>query len=303
MKILFTRGLYHGHTEGRERKPKQFQQDYLADTVLHGFKTLFGQDVIDAPRIWSLYKSEFITNHSTMECYGRGFTTSNLLSDEYDNVDRTDIEQKIKAKYFDLIVFSCVDLNTPYRQLVLDTYPRNQIISLDGHDIIQCQQDLVYKTIYFKRELPWKYENLFPISFSFPKEKIQPRIEKEKLLSHIIPGGSEKHIYTVEKEYYDEYGKSIFGITHKKAGWDCMRHYEIMANHCIPLFLDIEQCPQYTCATLPKQELKCVLDLYNTDKNIDWKEKEESIFDHFINNCTTEHTANYILDIWKNCYK
>jgi hypothetical protein len=82
-----------------------------------------------------------------------------------------------------------------------------------------------------------------------------------------------------------------------------MRHYEIMANHCIPLFLDIEQCPQYTCATLPKQELKCVLDLYNTDKNIDWKEKEESIFDHFINNCTTEHTANYILDIWKNCYK
>src|SRR5574343_496956 len=157
MKILFTRGLYHGQTEGRERKTKQFQQDYLADKVLHGFKSLFGQDVIDAPRIWSLYKSEFITNHSTMECYGRGFTTSNILSDEFDNIDRTDIEQKIKAKYFDLIVFSCVNLNTPYRLLVLDNYNRNQIISLDEHDIIQCQQDVVYKTKYFKRELPWIY--------------------------------------------------------------------------------------------------------------------------------------------------
>ena len=51
------------------------------------------------------------------------------------------------------------------------------------------------------------------------------------------------------------YKKSIFALTYKKAGWDCLRHYEILMNGCIPLFLDIKNCPTNTLSTLPKEQL------------------------------------------------
>ena len=44
-------------------------------------------------------------------------------------------------------------------------------------------------------------------------------------------------------------------ITYKKTGWDCMRHYEILMNGCIPLFLDIESCPKKIMEDIPKQRL------------------------------------------------
>ena len=40
-----------------------------------------------------------------------------------------------------------------------------------------------------------------------------------------------------------------------KGGWDCLRHYEILMNGCIPLFLDIKNCPKDTISTLPKKKL------------------------------------------------
>ena len=43
---------------------------------------------------------------------------------------------------------------------------------------------------------------------------------------------------------------SRFAITMRKAGWDCMRHYEIMANGCIPLFLNFENRPSQTLTNL-----------------------------------------------------
>ena len=36
------------------------------------------------------------------------------------------------------------------------------------------------------------------------------------------------------------YSNSIFAITNKKLGWDCLRHYEILMNGCVPLYLDIK---------------------------------------------------------------
>lgn len=96
--------------------------------------------------------------------------------------------------------------------------------------------------------------NIHPISFSIPREKIVANIpEKTKLLATIIPGKPETYIYgNSEIDYYMDYRRSIFGMTTKKAGWDCMRHYEIMANGCIPYFPDIMNCPIETMTTFPK---------------------------------------------------
>jgi hypothetical protein len=95
--------------------------------------------------------------------------------------------------------------------------------------------------------------NLLPITFSIPEEKIVKSFPKKtKLLSNLIPGDLKTYIYHTEKDYYAEYQTSYFAMTTKKAGWDCMRHYEIIANGCLPYFPDIENCPLFTMVMLPK---------------------------------------------------
>ena len=100
---------------------------------------------------------------------------------------------------------------------------------------------------------------LFPITYSIPEEKIikiNTFSQKTKLVSSLIPGNTSTYVYNTEKEYYEEYQKSIFAITTKKAGWDCLRHYEIIANGCIPLFSEFDDCPPNTLALLPKDLIK-----------------------------------------------
>ena len=97
--------------------------------------------------------------------------------------------------------------------------------------------------------------NLFPITFSIPHEKIVESIPKKtKLLAKINPYGvgASTYIFTNETDYYNDYKESLFAFTRKKGGWDCMRHYEILACGCIPIFEKLEECPQETMFNFPK---------------------------------------------------
>lgn len=148
---------------------------------------------------------------------------------------------------------------------------------------------------------------LHPITFSIPEEKIINYIPKKtKILSNLIPGDLTTYIYNNELDYYNEYKESMFAITKKKAGWDCMRHYEIIANGCIPYFIDIEQCPENTMALLPKDLLLEGNNLYNNFKhknihqiNLDELNIYESLVKKFIDytkkHLTTKSIAEYIL--------
>ena len=42
---------------------------------------------------------------------------------------------------------------------------------------------------------------------------------------------------------------SLFALTFKKAGWDCLRHLEILSAGCLPLFTDIVNCPKSAIAS------------------------------------------------------
>ena len=97
-----------------------------------------------------------------------------------------------------------------------------------------------------------------PISFSIPKSKIVKQVpKKDKMIAYIIPGDQKTYIYDSEKEYYADYQRSYFAHTKKKkAGWDCMRHYEILANGCIPIFENIDSIPPNTMTNFPKKFLK-----------------------------------------------
>jgi hypothetical protein len=45
---------------------------------------------------------------------------------------------------------------------------------------------------------------------------------------------------------------SYYCLTMCKGGWDTMRHNEILANGCVPYFLDIEHLPRSTMAVFPR---------------------------------------------------
>ena len=149
---------------------------------------------------------------------------------------------------------------------------------------------------------------LHPITFSIPKEKIDENgNEKTKILSNLIPGDTTTYIYNTEEEYYNEYKKSYFAITKQKAGWDCMRHYEILANGCIPYFIDIENCPENTMYLLPKKELiegkklyeekfenKKINELTEEDKR-EYNILQKKLLEYTKENLTTEKMGEYIL--------
>jgi len=149
---------------------------------------------------------------------------------------------------------------------------------------------------------------LFPITFSIPQEKIVKQIKtKTKILSNLIPGRSETYIYNTEEEYYNEYQQSYFATTMKKAGWDCMRHYEIIANGCIPYFIDIDCCPPNTMALLPKDLIMKGNELYKTFSNksiheisefdkLEYYELLQKLLDYTNNYLTTTKITSYILN-------
>jgi len=146
------------------------------------------------------------------------------------------------------------------------------------------------------------FENsVFPITFSIPDEKmIQSIPKKTKLLSSLIPGDLKTYIYHTEKDYYEEYQKSCFAITTKKAGWDCMRHYEIVANGCLPYFPDLEKCPLFTMTMLPKHLLFRSNQLYDKMKKKPSDNKEYiplliEMMGYFKEHLTTKAVSQMIL--------
>jgi len=113
---------------------------------------------------------------------------------------------------------------------------------------------------------------IYPINFSIPECKILKHdfnFKKTKFMSPLVPGKLETYIYKSEEDYYKNYQNCYFGKTTRKAGWDCLRHYEILANGCIPWFEDIEHIPEKTMTRFPKTKIQSIMELakYNTIVN------------------------------------
>ena len=163
----------------------------------------------------------------------------------------------------------------------------------------------VFKEVFI--DSPLKTARLHPITFSIPDCKIVSSIPlKTKLLSTIIPGDRSTYTFNNETDYYNEYKFSMFAITTKKSGWDCMRHYEIIANGCVPYFPNIEACPPNTMALLPKNLLMKANTLFNKLLNKGNNMNNEDINEYLLLNAdlliylkthlTTRSIANYVLE-------
>jgi hypothetical protein len=115
--------------------------------------------------------------------------------------------------------------------------------------------------LYYKRE-QWRLGSLFtrPISFSIPRGKIfATPCEKQSMFArHVqcdeaykIPfirdNCQKSYAFACEADYRVNIAQSFYAVTMKKAGWDCMRHYEIAASGAVMAFYNLTQKP-YRCA-------------------------------------------------------
>jgi hypothetical protein len=286
MKILYvTNHIDIAHASGG------FISDYQNDLVFYGLRELFGDNVVDSTQIISLYK-EYEGKIPSQHLWG-GMTTFWLIGDN--NIDRTNIEEKIKDRYYDLIIYGAIKRCKDYYDLVSKYYPANKVILIDGND--ETELDPLYqKHLYFKRELIEDHKNLLPITFGIPTSKLATtNILKTQEYATCIPGQPETYIFKSEQPYFEDYQKSYYGVTMKKAGWDCMRHYEILGNNCIPYFVGLEDCPKNTLANMPKELL-----LEGRELAINFNEQKyfsilNELFEYTKNNLTTKNLATYIL--------
>jgi len=268
-----------------------FINDYQNDLLFYGLRELYGDDVVDSTQILSLYK-EYEGKINPQHLWG-GMTSFWLIGDN--NIDRTNIEDKIKDKYYDLIIYGAIKRCKNYYNLVSKVYPANKIILIDGND--EAELDPLYtKHLYFKRELQNNHPNLLPITFAIPTDKLaQPNKNKIQEYATCIPGQPETYIFKDEKPYYEDYQKSFYGVTMKKAGWDCMRHYEILGNYCMPYFMGLEDCPKDTLANFPKELL---LEARNLASNFDegnFFSILDQVYEHTKQYLTTKALAEYLI--------
>lgn len=213
-------------------------------------------------------------SEKTTSMYGMGYTITKKVPLKYKNavvVHEDYIEELLSQKTIDLIVYASIrrKFRPPHRRLewkhpeqpcdffhiVTQHYPKEKIIAFEGEDDNDFLEEVIDKVTYYKRELlPQDIHRAHPISFSFPsywtpgKEHLESK--KIHIMSEYSPNNQGRRFET-EEEYYKQYSKSLFGYTMKKAGWDCMRHYEILGAGALPYFADIENKPETTMATWP----------------------------------------------------
>jgi hypothetical protein len=271
------------------QKSGGYLNDYLNDLLFYGLYESEGIDVVDSTPIIHLYK-ENESKIPIQSLWGMGFTSTFLI--DKDNVNRDNIEEKIKDKYFDLVIYGSVNRCLDYYELVSQTYPNDRVVLIDGDDLTHIHPLSKYHP-YFKRELITN--DFIPIHFAIPECKIaNKKLDKMQDYGSIIPGQT-GYIFNNEQDYYTDYNKSYFGVTMKKAGWDCMRHYEILANNCIPYFIDLNDCPKYTLTNLPKELLLQAIDLANNFEERRYLSILNELFDYTKNKLTTKRLAQYVL--------
>lgn len=266
--------------------------DYLPDLLLHGLRSLLGPDCVDVNRIDFMYQG---TEHG-------GYTVYGLLPNIA--IDRDDIENKISSKFFDLIVYGSIRRCDLHWKLVVDKYPASRIFMLDGEDTMYDLSPHLGSGVYWKRELPddGPYAAIQPIGFCLPAEKIVDSVTpKTRLMAPLIPGDLTTYGYGTEQCYRDMYAESQFGRTKQKAGWDCLRHYEILMMGTVPYFENLEACPRRTCNYLPKAKLLMAKTLYegreaNPQFADDYEEMADWLLSYTKQNLTTTAMAQHLLD-------
>ena len=253
------------------------REDYLADGVLHGLRQLPHLEVLDWPRKDCLYEGGRACRVAPQFAVrGGGFSLYGLLQEPPGGIDRSQIWRRLEGGWFEAVVLSNVwrqwGLLLQWRELLA----RLPLLLLDGDDderlyprsgtrlrqfglgtglsrLLQAPTTHMFKREFTPRSRAWGLRlQLHPLGFSIPEVAIVASVPSKTQIfpSHIVDGelrvrvgGSASYAFADEAAYRADLGTSRFGITTRRAGWDCLRHYEIAASGTIPCFRDLQRKP------------------------------------------------------------
>jgi hypothetical protein len=288
--------------------------DYLADHLAHW---LYLDDDL---KLFTNRHPEYLFDDypKSMPLSGGGFTVYRQIPHDRKQhitlLDAETITNNIREKLFDYIIWTsgrrCQDF---LHEAVKIGYDKSKLNVVDGEDDIYGYTSPYYT--YFKRELV--NDSALPISFKFPSchpMLNKPYIQKSRLLANIDPRWQNSYInglepthvdyrYKEEEDYYRQYQESLFAFTTKKSGWDCMRHYEIIACNCLPVFPDFNSAPTNTMIEWDRNLQSRVnalwLHMSQVNSKIDigecmnsWSELMEEFHQIFSTKMKTEHYKN-----------
>jgi hypothetical protein len=107
--------------------------DYQRCTLLHGLKALLGPACVDYPRLVHMYADYPSDPESMAKLYGRGMSYARLLGPEHESL-REDIESRIRAREFDLVVYGSVHRGLPLHEVVASSYEPGRIVYVCGEE-------------------------------------------------------------------------------------------------------------------------------------------------------------------------
>ena len=256
-------------------------EDYVADTLFHGLRSVLGAGVVDYPKRAFLYSS--CPEAGRAGLYGRGFGVYGLLEDI--PTEREDCLARAMDGHFDVVIFGTIWRDwhwwvDAHRRLP----PSVTKVVVDGADVpwMYPYGPTWWKTprgwtlprahrraTYFKREwtrktgwLRWwglvppplsERIPLEPIAISYPEEKLVSELpsKTQDFATHVVDSELAERLgrhgsgysFEDERDYLADIRASRFGITTRRAGWDALRHYEIAANGALPCFRNLGRKP------------------------------------------------------------
>jgi hypothetical protein len=175
--------------------------------------------------------------------------------------------------------------------------------TIEVGDHLQDVSPLSHHAVYHLNHQAFLKQNIYSIPYSIPDDYIvgdEVVQKKHVVIADLIPGELITYRFDgdQEEEYKQMYQESLFAYTRRKEGWDCLRHYEIMANGCIPIFRDLDQCPPETMVSFPKEMVKEANRVL-----LPWKWSKKPMYDSYArmmlewvrNHCSTSATTRNFL--------
>jgi hypothetical protein len=272
--------------------------DYLSDSIFHGMRLLFDADVVDFPKADRMYRSASEDLISTRRGYGftlygtlqdipveRPDVMTAEYAAQFDLIIVADIWRQVDLfrtlrpvlNEKNAIILDGSDVPSLYKYA--GTFWRSSELRSvpDTGEIPYFKRELMPRTLVYRwyMLLPesiaaslMRFSPYKRTAFAVPPEKIVDHLPvKDKLMgSHIVDpdvaahfsGASTGYAFSNEAAYYADLQRSKFAVTTKRAGWDCLRHYEIAANACVPCFRDLQTKSEY-CAPHGLNKTNCVI--------------------------------------------
>jgi hypothetical protein len=284
------------------KKDVLYQDCSIPDSELHGngftiWKTLREDEELNRNNIYDrLYNSEF-----DILIFG----SIQRQADVFKRIDLNDIDCPVVfLDGEDKRYLPSFRESIPFVTEWLDRYKRG----MGGRPQIGQEyfEPALDNGFYFKREKSdfiSKTETVHPISFSIPEKKILDSMpEKNQIfqthvqcdiaynLKRVKEGCTSDPIFDSEMEYYNDLAASKYGITMKKGGWECMRHYEIAANWTVPCFYNLTKKPS-ECAPHGLRDMKnCI----TFDDATELRKKVEYVEQNVLYNEVQKNTVQWV---------